>query len=84
MVLSDTQNFIQSMLATRKPIAHSSALFHYLIKRSLEANHHVEEGQISKGSFLRLTSYQANRVKDKRCGLSPIAENNSVKLCEGY
>ncbi|KAF4625804.1 hypothetical protein G7Y89_g12358 [Cudoniella acicularis] len=47
LVLSDTQNFVQSMLAT-------------------QANHVVHEGQLKKGSIVRLKSYQANRVKGKR------------------
>ncbi|KAK5124363.1 hypothetical protein LTR85_001580 [Meristemomyces frigidus] len=46
VVMNDTRNFIQGMLAQ-------------------QTNHVITDGKLKKGSLCRLTSYQANFVKDK-------------------
>jgi replication factor A1 len=63
LVLSDIQNFVQSMLATRKSATHIPLA---LTNTYAEANHVVHEGKLKKGSIVRLKQYQANAVKGKR------------------
>ncbi|TVY35706.1 Replication factor A protein [Lachnellula subtilissima] len=64
LVLSDVQNFVQSMLATRKI---QVAIFPITTTYGLpEANHVVHDGKLKKGSIVRLKAFQANAVKGKR------------------
>ena len=65
VVLSDIQNFVQSMLATRKE--QMTQGYQLLpLTEVLEANHVIHEGKLKKGSIVRLKQYQANAVKGKR------------------
>ena len=64
VVFSDIDNFVQCMLATRK------SLYRRIERqpnanRSVEANHLIKDGALKKGSIVKLTSYQPNKVKDK-------------------
>jgi replication factor A1 len=63
LVLSDIQNFVQSMLATRMSAPHIPLALTNIIT---EANHVVHDGKLKKGSIVRLKQYQANAVKGKR------------------
>jgi replication factor A1 len=64
LILSDVDNFIQSMLATRKDIY--SAAHATLLTSSTELNDMVVNGELKKGCLLRINGFQPNRVKDKK------------------
>jgi replication factor A1 len=70
LVLSDTRNFVQSMLATRKyPGSSRLGFISHITDTPAEANHVVHDGKLKKGSIVRLKQYQANAVKGKRYSL---------------
>lgn len=59
LVLSDVQNFVQCMLATRKSqVVILSMTFTY---RLSEANHVVHDGKLKKGSIVRLKAFQVSQ-----------------------
>ena len=65
-MLSDTQNYVQSMLVTRGFCAiHLDSIFTD-IASSVEANPLAESGDLSKGCFVRLESYQSFTIKNQR------------------
>lgn len=67
VVLSDVNNFVQSMLATRKyPPRVKTVTPRSALTKFLEANHVIHDGKLKKGSIVRLKQYQANAVKGKR------------------
>jgi replication factor A1 len=67
-VFSDINNYIQTMLATRKSTLAPPALSPSsgLITVPEEANHVVRDGPLRRGCFVRLKSFQANSVKGKK------------------
>ena len=63
VIFNDIDNYIQSMLATRKlPLI----VCHYQwTNKSSELNYFVTDGVLKRGNIVRLTQFQASIVKDK-------------------
>lgn len=71
VVLSDIDNFVQCMLATRMFTVTQPSLgppVWLATDKSPEVCHVVHEGKLRKGCFVRLKSFQANEVKGKKYG----------------
>ena len=67
VIFNDTENYIQSMLATRMLL--DSLIWIKCSDFHLELNHVVTSDSLKKGSIARLTQFQPNTVKDKRLAL---------------
>jgi len=63
VIFNDIDNYIQSMLATRKlPLI---VCHYWWINKSSELNYFVTDGVLKRGNIVRLTQFQASIVKEK-------------------
>jgi hypothetical protein len=68
-VLSDTVYFIQAMISTRTAPGHL-ALPYASSPGYAEWNYLIQTNVLTKGCFIKLGNYNAQRIKDKKCGAS--------------
>lgn len=84
IVLSDIDNFVQCMLATRMfAITQCIRLIcpnQFSTNKPAEVCHVVHEGKLTKGCFVRLKSFQANEVKGKKYGPSTVQTDAVVDM----
>src|SRR5690554_6738229 len=66
IVLSDTKNFVQSMLATGMDGSLDRFMAQEYTNRNIGSNHFIHEQKLKKGSLVRLKQFQANALKGKR------------------
>ncbi|KAI9772109.1 MAG: Replication factor A protein 1 [Geoglossum simile] len=64
IVLSDINNYIQTMLASHLAASSVWTVSDWI--HTPEANYVIHNGKLKKGSFVRLTKFQTNQVKGKK------------------